>query len=457
MEGVQYYHLLGIDPNAKEAEIKEAYRRACLKYHPDRNKSRDAAEKFKRCTMAYNILSNPDKRQLYDSYGESAFKKDGDTSEEDDGEDSDFSSDDGHRKYQQRRQQDIDSFFDPMRLFNSFANDQNFFSSFSSMSDFIGSAKGNPSYRTTSTRSRKGIKSRTRGSILRHSAQSCPRQKTKRGSNLLHPIILTLEEMYTGTTKQISYKRSIVCRHCKGKCYNPRARPLRCSTCNGLGRRVTVYRTASTVMRSETTCPTCHGNPLHYRARDICVACNGRATQIQGKLLNICVPRGAMHDESIVLQKEGDETGSVIPGDIIITFKQKPHCMFRREGIHLYIRRKITLYEALIGYCFVLKGVDQSILLVRSRPNQITQPGAKCEISGQGMPHRNNPKQRGSILIHFEVEFPDPRQLHIPSLKQGLPKPPPMRDLNMKHTGVRRVYTNPIHEHNSQTRDYQPS
>ncbi|XP_062367399.1 dnaJ homolog subfamily A member 1-like isoform X2 [Cinclus cinclus] len=351
-----YYDLLGVRPGASLDEIKRAYRRLALRYHPDKNPSEGervrAAPRppsFKQISQAYEVLSDAHKRALYDRGGERAMKEGGLGGR---GGGSGFGS--------------------PMDIFDLF---------------FGG-----------------GVRMRGRAD--------------RRGKTVVHQLSVSLEDLYNGSTRKLSLQKNIICRKCGG-CGVREGAQRRCPKCHGSGMEVRIHQLGpSMIQQIQTVCSQCQGQGEWIRPRDCCLTCNGRKVVREKKILSVHLDKGMKDGQKITFHEEGDQVPGLEPGDIIIVLDQKEHPVFRRSGDDLIVRREISLADALCGCRQVIRTLDNRTLLVSSPPGDVIRPGdLKC-IPNEGMPVYRSPFQKGKLILQFEVKFPEPGWLPADRLRQ---------------------------------------
>jgi len=306
--------------DASARDIKKAYRKLARKHHPD--KGGDAA-KFKELTTAHEILSNEEKKENYDKYGDPDGQSGGDG--------------------------DIFSMF------------------------FGGGGGGG------------------RGG------------RKRKGENANFPLKVTLKELYTGCTKHIRLKKNIICMDCKGKGGHG---VTVCRQCNGQGMVITERQIGPGMkQRMQSQCHACNGKGEVIRDGMICKKCRGAKVIATTQTLTVNVNRGMSNGEKIVFHGEGEQKPGVIPGNVIVVLQQERHRDFRREGNNLFIKKRLSLKEALCGFKFVFTHLDDRRFLVTSEPGKIYFHGdIKC-ISDEGMMDSFG---RGNLYIEFEVEFHRP-------------------------------------------------
>lgn len=354
-----YYDLLGVSKDAGDADIKKSYRKLAMQYHPDKNPGNpEAAEKFKEVTRAYEVLSDPEKREIYNRYGEEGLREGGGGPG--------FSADD---------------------IFSQF---------------FGGGFFG--------------------GGGRRGAGGS----RQRKGEDLIHPLKVTLEDLYKGKTTKLSLQKHVLCSECAGKgSKNPNA-VQKCAGCRGQGIKVTLRQIApGMVQQLQQTCPECRGEGQVIREKDRCTKCQGSKIYQEKKVLDVHIDKGMKAGQKIVFSGEGDQAPDIIPGDIIVTLQQKEHAVFRREGNDLLMEHPLTLYEALCGFQFFVQHLDGRVLHVKSTPGEVITPGdIKC-IEGEGMPTYKRPFEKGRLVVRFAVQFPKTLSPeNIKQLDKALPHPP---------------------------------
>lgn len=212
-----------------------------------------------------------------------------------------------------------------------------------------------------------------------------------------------------------------------------------CSPCRGQGVKVTYRQLGPGMMQQmQSVCKDCGGEGEVCRDEDKCKTCVGKKVTNESKILEVHVDKGMRHGEKIVFRGEGDQVPGVEAGDIVIIVDQKPHETFERQGIDLYVNKKISLTESLCGFTMVLKHLDGRQLVVKNKPGEVIVPGSLKGIKNEGMPIHRNPFEKGNLFIKFDVEFPE-NQFALPpqlsALEKLLPPRPaaPVVDLADEH------------------------
>ena len=290
-----YYEVLGIDKNAGESDIKKAYRKAAMKYHPDKfanasdAEKKDAEEKFKEVNEAYQILSDSQKKQQYDQFGHAAFEQGG----------AGFGGG-----------------------FNAGGFD---------FGDIFGDIFGGGGF--------SGFGGFGGGSSRRNYQEP--------GDDIRLGLEITLEEAAKGVEKTIKYKRTAQCSHCHGT-GGEDGKTKTCSRCNGKGTILTQQRTVLGVMQSQTVCPDCHGKGKVPEKK--CSHCHGVGTEKETIEKKITVPAGIDEGQKLRYSGFGEASENGGPsGDLYIVIRIKKHDIFERYGIDLHCEVPISYATAVIG------------------------------------------------------------------------------------------------------------
>ena len=285
----KYYDILGVSKKSSEKEIKKAYRKLAMKHHPDRGGNE---EQFKKISEAYAVLSDPQKKQSYDQYGDASF-------------------------HQQYSQEDI------------FKN-ANFEDMFKGMGfDFGGgNNEGNP----------------FGGSIFDMFMGGGRRgRRMERGADLETIIEIDLESVIQGGEKELLYNHYVQCDKCHGEGGKG---VTKCSQCHGSGTVKSVRRMGGMQFVTQGTCPTCHGQGK--TVKEICDKCNGKGMVKKKDKIKVKIPKGIFTGATLKLKGEGNY-GKDICGDLFIHIKVKPHKTYQREGDDLWINYPITYGQATLG------------------------------------------------------------------------------------------------------------
>ncbi|KAJ6309704.1 hypothetical protein OIU76_014607 [Salix suchowensis] len=312
-DNTRYYEILGVSKNVSQDDLKKAYRKAAIKNHPDKGGD---PEKFKELAQVYEVLSDPEKRGIYDQYGEEALKE------------GMGGGGAGHN---------------PFDIFESFFG-------------------GNPF----------GVVGGSRG------------RRQRRGEDVVHPLKVSLEDLYLGTSKKFSLTRNVICSKCSGK-GSKSGESRKCTGCQGSGMK-----------------------------------CKGEKVVPEKKVLEIIVEKGMQNGQKITFPGEADEAPYTVTGDVVFVLQQKEYPKFKRKGDdHFCGTYSLSLSEALCGFQFVLKHLDGRQLLIKSKIGEVVKPD-----SFEGMPMYQRPFMKGNLYIHFTVDFPDsltPDQ--VKAIETILPRP----------------------------------
>ncbi|KAL4923487.1 putative DnaJ domain protein (Mas5) [Aspergillus undulatus] len=368
---VDLYELLGVARDAPQNEIKSAYRKAALKSHPDKfpEEEREAASaNFQSIQQAYEILSDDDKRHLYDTHGMGAFNGSGEPG--------------------MNGGPDLDDILAQM---------------FGGMGGMGGMGGGMPGM----------------GGMPRPRQSPDEEQKYE----------ISLEDLYKGKTVKFASTKNVICSHCKGKGGKEKATAKQCSTCDGQGLREVLTQMGGFLTKSIQTCTTCNGDGQFYATKDKCKKCKGKKTNEEKKILEIYIPRGAKDGDRIILEGEADQVPGQEPGDIIFQLEEEEHPVFQRAGADLKAAIDITLAESLTGFSrVVIKHLDGRGIELQhpKKPGQILSPGQVLKVPGEGMPIKRS-DSRGDLYLIVNVKFPDetwkPSPAVLEKLKEILPKP----------------------------------
>jgi molecular chaperone DnaJ len=341
-----FYEILGVNKTASADEIKKAYRKVAMQYHPDRNPGDKAAEeKFKEAAEAYEVLSDTDKKAQYDRYGHAGVSGNG-------------------------------------RGFGGGGmNMEDIFSQFGDVfgEDLFGSFFGGGS----------GGRSRT------------SRSKGVRGSNLRIKVKLTYEEIAKGVTKNIKVKKHVICNTCNGSGAKDKGSVQNCATCGGSGQVRRVTNTFIGQMQTVTTCPTCNGEGTTITAK--CPACKGEGRVYGEESLSIDIPAGVQEGMQLNLSGKGNagERGGM-PGDLIILIEEEPHKELQRDGMNVAYDLHISFPDAVFGTQIEVPTIDGR---AKIKIPAGTQSGKIFRLKGKGFPAVNS-YQKGDQLIHINVWTP---------------------------------------------------
>ncbi|MCF7793069.1 MAG: molecular chaperone DnaJ [Candidatus Cloacimonetes bacterium] len=342
-----YYEVLGVDKNASDSEIKKAYRKLAMKYHPDKNKDDKTAEdKFKEASEAYEVLSDRNKRQKYDQYGHAGVE-------------------------------------------GAFGNNGFTWDNFTHASDFS-DIFGDSGF----------------GSIFEHifgggfGGGRRRSQSNNRGEDLQISLSLSLEEVNKGIDKKIKINVQDSCSACNGT-GSADGNTQTCSQCNGSGQVRQVSRSLFGQIQQVVTCPSCHGSGKQIKNK--CLKCGGEGRSAKTKTISINIPAGVSEGQYIRLRGQGNRgKNGGENGDILVLIHEKEHDIFERQDANLVCEFPISFSQAALGteiLCPTLSGK------VKMKIPAGTQSGKVFRLRSQGLPHVNS-SYRGDLFVKVRVITP---------------------------------------------------
>ncbi|XP_077982570.1 dnaJ homolog subfamily A member 2-like [Glandiceps talaboti] len=233
------------------------------------------------------------------------------------------------------------------------------------------------------------------------------RRRKQRGEDTIHPLRVTLEDLYNGKTSKLQLSKNVICRICNG--HGGKQGALQsCRTCHGRGVKVTIRQLGpGMVQQMQSVCPDCGGEGEVINEKDRCKTCHGKKVVKESKILQVHVDKGMRDGQKITFRWEGDQVPGSEPGDVIIVLQQKEHDVFQRDGIDLYMSHNIGITEALCGFQFSLTHLDDRELCIRQPAGSIIEPGSTRAVVGEGMPIHKNPFEKGNLYVKFNIEFPE--------------------------------------------------
>lgn len=349
-----YYEVLGIQRSANKEEIKNSYRRLALQYHPDRNKSPGAEERFKEISEAYAVLSDDEKRKRYGTYGHV-----------------------GAEEVFRGSEANFDEVFKDM----GFGGFRDIFEQIfgGGGRGGFGSARNDPF----------GFGFSFGGG-------------RKKGRDIIYDVELSLEEVLKGRKDEIELPKLEKCSNCGGSGSAPGTKPRKCSVCNGQGqtRRVYSQNRFSTFVSLEP-CRTCQGQGEIIDKP--CTVCSGSGRFKKNKKLKLEIPAGVEDGMTLQLQGEGEPSENGIAGDLLIRVHVRPHPIFERlEDGHLLYNLNLKFTDLALGTEVKVPTLDGYEKL---KIPQGTQPNTILNIRGKGLPHYGN-YGKGDQLVRINVKIP---------------------------------------------------
>jgi len=343
-----YYEVLGVDRKADAETIKKAYRKLAIKYHPDKNPGdKDAEEKFKEAAEAYDVLSNPEKRQKYDQFGHSMGQQ-------------------------------------------GFPGGGGFYSSGGMSMDDIFSMFGDI------------FGGRRAGGPFGGATGGSPRRRQRRGSDLRIRIKLTLEEIAKGVEKTLKVPTYVKCTHCNGTGAKDGTAFATCSSCHGTGVITSVEQTFFGTQQVQSVCPTCEGTGKVVKER--CTYCNGEGVTRNDVQVSFRVPAGVADGQTLTIKGRGNAPrGGGVNGDLLVVIEEIKHPQLIRDAGDVIYNLMLDFPTAVLG-----GSVEVPTIGGRARLNIApgTQPGKVLRLRGKGLPSTDG-SPTGDELINVMVYVPE--------------------------------------------------
>lgn len=343
MEKRDYYEVLGVSKSADATEIKKAYRKLALKYHPDKDPGdKEAEEKFKEAAEAYDVLSNEEKRRRYDQFGHAGVGGAGQG-----------------------------GFGGGMSMDDIFSQFGDIFGSFGGFSGFGGFGGGRSA------------------------------RRVNRGTNLRVKVKMNLQEIATGIEKKIKVKKYVACQHCNGTGAKDGKSYSTCSTCKGSGQVTRVQNTILGAMQTTSTCPTCEGEGKIINEK--CTFCNGEGVLMSEEVISINIPAGVGEGMQLSLSGKGNAARrGGVNGDLIVLIEEEEHPELVRDGNDLLYNVFIGYPEAVLGETVEIPTIEGK---VKVKIEAGTQPGKILRLRGKGLPDVNG-YGKGDLLAKVNVWIP---------------------------------------------------
>ena len=343
-----YYEVLGVGKDASADEIKKAYRKLAVKYHPDKNPGdKEAEEKFKEAAEAYSILSDPDKKARYDQFGHAGVE----------GAGPDFSGGFGNLN-------DI-------------------------LNEIFGSAFG-------------GGFGGGFGGFGGFGGGQRQQQRVYRGRDIRVRVKLTLEEIAKGVEKEITIEKSVPCTDCNGKGARNSSDIRTCPACNGTGQVQRVVNSFLGQTISYSTCQQCGGEGKIIS--NPCKSCGGTGLVRKRETIKVRIPAGVEAGMQLTLQGQGHAAkNNGINGDLLVVIEEVEHKDLKREGNNLFYTKIISLPEAILGGEVEIPGIDGTYKI---KVDPGTQSGTVVKLKGRGLPTVNSYGGTGDLYVKIAVWIP---------------------------------------------------
>lgn len=350
MEKRDYYEVLGVEKNATADEIKKAYRKKAIQYHPDRNPGDKAAEeKFKEAAEAYDVLSNPDKRARYDQFGHAGM--------------SGAAGNGGP--------------------FGGFGGGMSMDDIFSMFGDIFGGHGGF-------------------GGFSGFGGGGGAQQRRYRGSDLRVKVKLTLKEISTGVEKKFKLKKYVPCPHCHGSGAEGDGGVETCPTCKGTGSVIRNQQTILGTMQTRTTCPTCGGEG--HIIKNKCKECGGEGIVYGEEIVTVKIPKGVAEGMQLSMSGKGNAgKHNGVPGDLLILVEEEPDKELIRDENDLIYNLLLSFPAAVLGGTVEIPTIDGKVK-VKIEPG--TQPGKVLRLRNKGLPSVNG-YGTGDLLVNVSVYVPE--------------------------------------------------
>ena len=345
-----YYDILGVTRSSSADEIKKAYRKMAIKYHPDKNPGdKKSEDNFKEAAEAYEVLSNADKKKRYDQFGHAGGAA---------------SANGGGHSGGHMNMEDI----------------------FSQFGDIFGGGGGGGS---------------PFDSFFGGQQQSRGGRRVARGSNLRIKVKLSLEEIAKGVEKKVKVNKQIVCSTCDGSGAKDKSSFNTCHTCNGSGAVRRVTNTILGQMQTTSTCPTCNGDGTEITSK--CTVCHGDGLTRGEETISINIPAGVSEGMQLSMSGKGNAAPrGGIAGDLIILIEELPHETLKREGNNVIYDLHISFIDAAIGSSVEVPTIDGKAK-IKIEPG--TQGGKILRLKAKGVPEVNS-YHRGDQLIYVNIWTP---------------------------------------------------
>ena len=350
-----FYDVLGVSKDATDEEIEQAYRKKAAKYHPDVSDEPDAEERFKQIKKAKEVLTDEEKRRMYDQVG--------------------------HERFEEAEKRG--------GFEGGGAGGRGQSNPFGGMGG--GGGQGSPFEDIFNQFFGGGGQGRGGG-----------RNRPRQGSDLRTQVTLDLEEVYNGVEKQFTITRPEECSECRGRGHPADADVTTCPQCNGQGQTTTIRDTPLGRVQQTQTCPRCDGAGETYS--ESCAVCGGDGVTREDATLTVDIPAGIQDGQTLRMEREGAPGENGGPsGDLLIDVAVQDHDDFERDGDDLYYRLPISFPKAVFGASVEIPTVTGSSELDVPAG---TQSGEEFRLRGEGMPHLRG-RGHGDLYVQVQVVTPD--------------------------------------------------
>ena len=348
-----YYEVLGVEKTASDAEIKKAYRKLAIQYHPDKNPgNKEAEEKFKEAAEAYSVLSDKDKRSRYDQFGHAGVG----------------GAAGGGFSGQGMSMDDIFS------MFGDIFGGGGGFGGFGGFSGFSGSGR--------------------------------PQQRKFRGSDLRVKVKLRLKDISTGVEKKFKLKKYVTCEHCHGSGAEGNSGTETCPNCHGTGSVTRTQQSIFGMMQTQSVCPNCNGEGKIIKNK--CKHCSGEGITYGEEVVEVKIPAGVAEGMQLTVSGKGNAgKRNGIAGDLLVVIEEESHPDLIRDDNDLIYNLLLSVPTAALGGTVEIPTIDNKVK-VKIEPG--TQPGKVLRLRGKGLPNVNSygySNGTGDLLVNISVYIPE--------------------------------------------------
>jgi molecular chaperone DnaJ len=371
-----YYEILEVGKDAGAEEIKKAYRKKAIQFHPDKNPGDSTAEeKFKEAAEAYEVLSNPEKRARYDQFGHAGV-----------------SGASG----------------------GGYGGGMTFDDIFSRFGDIFGDSFGG------------GF-----GSFFGGGSSQGGRRRVNKGTNLRVTVKLTMDEIANGATKKIKLKKYVSCNTCKGTGEKDGSSSKTCPTCHGRGVQTRVVNTMLGQMQTSSTCSTCGGEGKIISEK--CNVCYGEGVVSGEELVELKIPAGVSEGVQLSVSGKGNAARrGGINGDLLVLIKEVEHPDFQRDGNDIIYNLFISIPDAIMGTQVEIPTLQNK---VKIKIDAGTQSGKILRLRGKGFPHLDG-YSKGDLLVRINVFIPSSISKEDKKLLEQMKQADTFNPENKKHESI---------------------